>query len=157
MYNYKDFRKVYLGTSDIARLILVGTNDCQFLDFGGDDEYSAYLIPQNCPLASHYHEVARFNTRVSIYDDTQLRLEISRNPNVSDEVIRIYRAGDYGCAIRIPIGSEIRKGAYNDNPYTPALITRKPLEYKWMPGNSAPLGLRSEDASVIKLSSPYDL
>ena len=49
---YKDFNKVYIGESDMAKLVLVGVShesgdvEASILPFGGDGDYSAYVIDE---------------------------------------------------------------------------------------------------------------
>ena len=51
MRTYKDFQKWNIGSSDIASLLLLGSNENgaepMLLAFGSDGDYSAYIIPDN--------------------------------------------------------------------------------------------------------------
>lgn len=86
---YKDFPTRYIGSSDIASLILVGCYKnlglvMKPLHFGEDVE-----------IGSHYEKIATFNSWLKIYDDEELTFDVSAKE------INIFRAGEYGCIIQI--------------------------------------------------------
>ena len=98
----KDFETVYIGGSDSASFILMGIKNnrtLEFLSFGEDGEYYAYLIhrKENKPveIGEHYKKVATFTNWLKIYDDHESTLEIK------GKVINVYRAGEFGCIIEV--------------------------------------------------------
>lgn len=101
MKNYKDFGKTYIGGSDIASLILVGCvgedGELKFFDlhFGGDGDYRAYIVDRETAIPEHYNKVAEFTDWMRIYDDTSLVAKYDAR------LIEVFRAGDYGCIIKI--------------------------------------------------------
>ena len=44
MKNYKEFKRVYLGSSDVASLTLRAPNISHVLTFGEDGAYFAYFV-----------------------------------------------------------------------------------------------------------------
>ena len=106
MKDYKDFEKKYIGTSDIAALVLIGISkeggvNPQMLHFGKDGSYSAYIVEgdDDVEIGEHYHKVAEFKNWLSIYDDNDLTMKL-----YADKII-IYRAREMGCIIQV-IGEE---------------------------------------------------
>ena len=105
MKTYKDFETIYIGGSDSASLILMGIKETgqgrslEFLNFGEDGEYYAYLIhrKENEPveIGEHYKKVATFTNWLKIYDDYESTLDIK------GRVINVYRAGEFGCIIEV--------------------------------------------------------
>lgn len=100
MKTYKDFTKEYIGSSDIASLILVGCDsnglNVKELHFGGDGSYDAYVIDDNVKeVPDHYYKVAEFDSWLKIYDDEGL---VSK---FNGKKIIVYRAADFGCIIQI--------------------------------------------------------
>lgn len=101
MKTYKDFEKKYIGSSDIAVLTLVGSNEneeinAKLLHFGEAGDYAAYIVTgADVEIGKHYKKVLTFNKWLKIYDDDEMILQI----NVKE--IRIYRAGELGCIIQI--------------------------------------------------------
>lgn len=99
MKSYKDFEKQYIGSSDIASLILVGCDKNRLslkeLHFGQDASYQAYIVEGKAEIGSHYHKVAEFESWMKIYDDEELVKQfIGKN-------IIVYRAAEMGCIIQI--------------------------------------------------------
>lgn len=98
---YRDTEKKYIGSSDIAVLILVGCKDNEgvktdLLSFGEDGGYSAYIVKDpEIEIGSHYQKVATFNGWLRIYDDEAMTF------NCSGKEINLYRAGAFGCIIQI--------------------------------------------------------
>lgn len=96
---YKEYLKKTIGDSDIAALIAVGVTNgtltTQAISFGGDNEYTAYIVDSECDIPLHYDKAATFNKWCRIYDDTGLTQCFE-----ADE-INVYRAGDYGCIIEL--------------------------------------------------------
>lgn len=107
MKNYKDFEKTYIGSSDVATLVLSGawplaeeTNDpapikLKALAFAEDGNYNAYVVDGDTEIGAHYQLVATFEAWMQIYDDDGLTQKF-----VADE-IRVYRAGEFGCIIQL--------------------------------------------------------
>jgi len=105
MKNYKEFEsksleRKYIGSSDIASLILVGCGEngleLKELHFGEDGSYQAYIIDnKDVEIPSHYSLVAEFETWLKIYDDEELTQRFNADK------IEIYRAGEMGCIIRL--------------------------------------------------------
>lgn len=100
MRTYKDFKKEYIGSSDIASLILAGCDNnglsLRELHFGGDGSYNAYIVDDDLEeIPGHYHKVAEFESWLKIYDDDGLVYSLN------GEKIIVYRAADFGCIIQI--------------------------------------------------------
>lgn len=98
MKSYKDFRKDYIGFSDIASLILVGCGEnglkLQELHFGGDGTYKAYVVKEkDVEIGEHYKKVADFSSWLKIYDDEGLSYRVDA------DYIVVYRAAEMGCII----------------------------------------------------------
>ena len=102
MKTYKDFEKIYIGSSNIACLVLVGCKinqkgealgaSTELLHFGEDGLYNAYYVTEPCEIGEHYRKVATFNSWLKIYDDFERTFYEYGDFN-------IYRAGDFGCII----------------------------------------------------------
>lgn len=100
MKNYKEFDKKYIGSSDIAGVMLRG---CSYdggsglveLHFGGDGSYSAYVVDGETEIPTHYWHVATFAHWLWIYDDMGLTARFSARR------IDVYRAGEMGCIIKL--------------------------------------------------------
>lgn len=105
MKTYKDFEKIFIGNSDIGTLILAGFVDgkgivTDKLIFRHDDFYYAYVVyEKDVQIGEYYHDVARFNYWVRIYDDNGLGKEFE-----ADKII-IWRDEEIGCIIQL-IGRE---------------------------------------------------
>ena len=102
MKSYKDFEKITIGSSDIASLILVGVTengvDSKILNFGQDDDYSAYIVAgyeDEVKIGNHYELRATFETWMKIYDDDGLVRTFECDK------ICVYRAGEMGCIIHL--------------------------------------------------------
>lgn len=100
MKTYKDFEKQYIGSSDIASLILAGYRKGEGfvtipLHFGQDNSYSAYIVKGESEIGSHYEKRAEFNSWLKIYDDEGLVSKFCGNK------IIVYRAAEMGCIIQI--------------------------------------------------------
>ena len=95
MKTYKDFPKEYIGSSDIASLIFAGPRSVEYVDFGEDGSYHAYMVnDKNAAIGEHYQLAAEFQHWIRIYDDETLI------KNISAETIKIYRSGMFGCIIQ---------------------------------------------------------
>ena len=101
MKTYKDFGKEYIGSSDIASLILAGYVEGKGFEFkklyfGQDDSYSAYIVEgDDVEIGSHYSKVAEFNSWMKIYDDNELTKSF-----YADRIV-VYRAAEMGCVIQL--------------------------------------------------------
>lgn len=100
MKDYHEYKKQYIGGSDIAALILVGIGGedglvCQILDFGGDGGYDAYIVDEDAEIGSHYELVGKYTDWLKIYDDQTLVKEFDA------DLIEVYRAGEFGCVIKV--------------------------------------------------------
>ena len=100
MKSYREFFREYIGTSDIAALVMVGFKDnigatSELLRFGKDSSYYAYVCEGEVEIGSHYELVSEYQCWLKIYDDTELVREFN------GRTIRVYRAGEEGCIIDI--------------------------------------------------------
>ena len=104
MSYYKDYAKIYIGTSDCARLILEGCDrwekinqkiKLERLDFGEDGSYSAYIVDEDCEIPSHYRKQCTFFDFVNIIDDGGI------SERLHGREIIFYTAGDFGCLIQV--------------------------------------------------------
>ena len=102
MKSYKEYKKVYIGGSDVAALTVTGCGDdglkAEILGFGADGWYDAYLVDKNAEISSHYSLETTFRTWINIYDDDRRTFHIYTKPRSE---IKIYRAGDFGCIIQV--------------------------------------------------------
>lgn len=122
MKSYKEFPQRCIGSSDIAALTLVGMKPdplslvAEFLHFGEDGSYSAYIIGEkDVEIGAHYEKVATFKSWMRIYDDSCLVARFCGSE------INVYRAGEYGCIIQC-IGDE-----GNSEWYLSPRIIREPV------------------------------
>lgn len=95
MKNYKDYPKQFIGESDIASLTLRSPGRLEFLNFGEDGDYRAYIVDENAKIGEHYELELEFSEWLTIYDDTELTFKARA------EKINVYRAGDFGCIIQL--------------------------------------------------------
>lgn len=103
MKTYKDFHKSHIGSSDVASLIMMGIKETgrslEFLNFGEDGDYYAYLIKRksNEPveIGSHYKLVTTFSSWLRIYDDYKCTVILY------GKEINVYRACEFGCIIEL--------------------------------------------------------
>ena len=95
---YKDYEKTYIGSSDIACLILAGggENNTQpvYLKFGEDGTYRAYIVDADCPIPAHYTLKYVFKKWMKMYDDD------GKTMDIESDVIKVYQAGAFGCIIQ---------------------------------------------------------
>lgn len=98
---YKNCEKLYIGSSDVATLVLVGLSPetelikSEILHFGGDGSYAAYVVVgDDVEIGAHYEKVATFNEWMKVYDDYE------RTAKFGGAEINVYRAGEYGCIIQ---------------------------------------------------------
>lgn len=98
MKNYHSYKKIHLGASDIASLILRTPGQMEALNFGEDGDYWAYLVDEEAEISEYYEKVFTANYWLKIYDDEALTF----NKHIFDnEEIVVYRAGSFGCIIQI--------------------------------------------------------
>lgn len=98
MKNYKDYEKKYIGSSDMARLLLRPcSGDPAELKFIFDGAYMAYVVDENAEIGGHYTVTHEFNGChwLSVYDDTEKVITFHADS------IRVYRSGDFGCIIQL--------------------------------------------------------
>lgn len=105
MKTYQHFIRKYIGTSDVASLIMMGVKETgdgrslEFLNFGEDGDYYAYLVDREedkpVEIGEYYNKVATFTNWLKIYDDYESTLDIK------GKVINVYRAGEFGCIIEV--------------------------------------------------------
>lgn len=99
MKSYKDYEKRFIGSSDIASLVLVGCDadglKSEFLNFGEDGEYRAYIVGSYTEIPEHYKHVYTFECWLKIYDDEELTY------SERAKEFNIYRAGEFGCIIQV--------------------------------------------------------
>lgn len=93
---YKDFKKVYIGESDIASLTVRSVYNVYDLHFGNDGHYNAYECFGDVGIGEHYSKVFCGKSWLKIYDDSQL---IYNKHFDSFNFVDIYRAGNAGCII----------------------------------------------------------
>lgn len=103
MKNYKDYPRYHLGCSDIARLILSSHDKLEYLNFGGDGSYKAYLVDEEAEIGAHYGLVFEATSWLTVFDDDERTLKIYAKE------IKVYQAGECGCIIQT-IGCERVKG-----------------------------------------------
>lgn len=103
---HKNYEKQFIGCSDIAALTLTGMRPADepgdgtglktfALHFGGDGSYDAYVVDDAAEIGAHYALKATCAHWLRVYDDDELVREFEA------DIIRVYRAGDYGCVIQL--------------------------------------------------------
>lgn len=100
MKSYKDFGKEYIGSSDIASLVMVGYKEGegvvpQMLNFGRDGSYRGYIVKGSAEIGEHYEKVCEYENWLRLYDDNGLTWRFT------GERITVYRAGEMGCIFQI--------------------------------------------------------
>lgn len=105
--HYKD-RVITLGSSDKARLLFADFDHAEWINFGEDGAYQAYLVNRflkdeaEVAIPEYYHQVAQFHDNLLVYDDTEKILDTVNNPNCPyGAVFSVYRAGEFGCLIEV--------------------------------------------------------
>lgn len=119
MKDHHEYKKIPLGDSDIATLIVYGKLDTAVtgsyrwtfgkdgttipfkLQFGEDGDYSAYLVDDECRVPESYELRLSGKVWLKIYDDHGLVF------SERCQEWRIYRRGVFGCIIQL-----IGKGEY---------------------------------------------
>lgn len=97
---YNEYEKEYIGSSDIATLILAGCEKSgkiktETLKFTKDGSYDAYITDEKAEIDKHYEEKNNFFHWLKIYDDQ------GKTKTIYGKEIKIYRAGNFGCIIQI--------------------------------------------------------
>ena len=95
MKNYKNYKKVYIGESDIASLTLRAPTKAHILKFGSDGCYEAYIVDGKAEIGNHYKLDFTCNHWLKIYDDFELVKTFK-----ADE-IKVYTVGSFGCIIQL--------------------------------------------------------
>lgn len=95
MKSYKTYEKKCIGSSDIGSLICRSWNSVGLIEFGGDGEYSAYIVDDNAEIGDHYQKVVSATNWLDLYDDT------SRTMRFRGAEINVYRAGGFGIIIQV--------------------------------------------------------
>ena len=99
MKDYHEYKKVYIGDSDIATLILAGAGDDGVkaipLHFEEDADYQAYVVDEQAAIGDHYQLKAEFESWMKVYDDHSFVREFVARK------IKVYRAGMRGCIIQL--------------------------------------------------------
>lgn len=96
MKNYKEYAKQFIGCSDIAKLVYVsGDEQTGFIKFLADGSYYAYIVDDEASIPEYYNLIASGKSWLKIYDDDELAFAGHRG------LWEIYRAGGFGCIIRI--------------------------------------------------------
>ena len=93
--NYKEYPKLYIGTSEGASLTVRFKYTAKCLHFGTSESYKAYVVDENAEIGEHYRLIHAGRDNVKIYDDTYLAFEAE-----ADSIL-IYRAGTTGCVIQL--------------------------------------------------------
>lgn len=99
MRDHHEYKKIQLGESDVASLLLRHSAGCDVLEFGEDGGYSAYLVDEECEIPGHYNKIMECKGWLWIYDDTQRTVQI--NPKINALKIAVYRSGMKGCIIQV--------------------------------------------------------
>ena len=65
--------KSYIGSSDYAAILVSGCKDgnldSQYIHFGEDGTYNAYIVNGNAEIVSHYELEGEFENWLKVYDD----------------------------------------------------------------------------------------
>lgn len=102
MKQHYDYKKTYIGSSDGARLIVEscadGASRLEYLKFGQDGGYDAYVVDVNCEIPAGYIcALERVGKGwLKIFDDMGNMTKFTFNTG-----IRIYRRGEFGCIIQL--------------------------------------------------------
>jgi len=97
-----DYEKQYIGSSDVAALILVGYKEnegmcSEILNFGEDNDYEAYIVDEYAEIPERYRLEHEFSSWVKVYDDGGLIKEFNAGS------INVYRCGSMGCIIQLEV------------------------------------------------------
>lgn len=97
MKSYKEYEVKHIGSSDVGGLVMFGggVHGADFLKFGGDGSYKAYIVDDEAKIGDHYELVASYVSWFKLYDDEDLTIKLQA------DIIYIYRAGDFGCIIQL--------------------------------------------------------
>lgn len=103
--SYREFDKATIGESESATLLMCGPlqsgeASAVKLCFREDSLYSAYIVTGfDVDVGAHYSLVAVFKSWLRIYDDFGISFKAEADQ------IEVYRAGDFGCVIKLVGGS----------------------------------------------------
>lgn len=100
MRSYMEYRREFIGKSEISALVMVGFKDKQgivpeMLNFSVEDSYYAYICDSEAIIGTHFKLVAEYNSWMNIYDDKTMVKSFIKGS------IKVYRAGDVGCIIQV--------------------------------------------------------
>lgn len=96
MKDHHLYPKMCIGSSDIAQLMLRGCNkEVGLMSYPEDGSYFAYIVDEEAEIPSHYDLIYRTHNWLWIYSDE------ARTAEFKGEFIDVYRAGGFGCIIRI--------------------------------------------------------
>ncbi len=95
MKSRKDYKKVSIGSSDIASLTCRSGMEAYVLHFGIDADYEAYIVDDECEIPDFYEKEFECSYWLKIYDDYGLTFSID------GKKIIVYRAKDCGCIIQV--------------------------------------------------------
>lgn len=99
MKDHHEYPKQYIGWSDIASLTLRTSTitglGLGLLNFGGDGQYSAYIVDEDVIIPDYYKLAYVAFNWLWIYSDSE------RTARFDAKMITVYRAGDYGCIIKL--------------------------------------------------------
>ena len=97
MKYYKNYKKTFIGMSDIALLTARASGDVGTIEFGGDGAYFAYMVDRDTEIPAGYEEVFKTDEPwLWIYDDDGRVVSLTNESGFT-----IYRRGDYGCIIQM--------------------------------------------------------
>lgn len=96
MKNRKEYAKIFIGSSEIAGVIVRGAMKLSEIAFGEDSSYYAYLVDENCEIPSAYKMVFETDGWLKIYDDFGLTVDMWSKGD-----IKIYRCGMQGVIIQV--------------------------------------------------------
>lgn len=96
MKDHHEYPKQYIGWSDIAQLMLRGCNkEAGLMSYPEDGSYFAYIVDEEAEIPSHYDLIYCTSNWLWIYSDE------ARTAEFEGHFIEVYRAGGFGCIIRI--------------------------------------------------------
>lgn len=96
MKDHHEYPKQYIGWSDIAQLMLRGCNkEAGLMSYPEDGSYFAYIVDEEAEIPSHYELIYCTSNWLWIYSDE------ARTAEFEGRFIEVYRAGAFGCIIRI--------------------------------------------------------
>lgn len=94
MKDYHETKRPF-GYSDIARLTAVGPREANFIEFGRDGGYCAYVIDESYQIPDHYTLHSMYKHWLTIFDDD------SKVDEFKAEIIKVFRSGMSGLIIQL--------------------------------------------------------